>query len=146
MLYKGYTVHKSGIIISPNGTILKQRLHKGYLHVIIGTHKVPVHRIVATCYVPNPEGYAENHHKDGDKLNNHADNLMWVSRAQHIELHKKDLSVKSKLNWEAVKYIREHIDDSTNDLAEMFGVSPTAISLVKHNKTWKKERAPSTKS
>ena len=142
MLWKGYEVHKSGVVISPHGVILKQILHKNYLHVCINGHKTSVHQLVARVYVPNPNGYKEVHHLDGDKLNNHADNLIWVSRAQHIEHHKKELNVKSKLTWEAVDYIRAHIDESTNDLAEKYGVSATAVSLVKHNKTWKQERHP----
>ena len=142
MLYKGYTVSKSGTIVGPTGAVLRQRLHKGYLLVCINTHQVAVHRLVATVHVPNPNNHTELHHIDGDKLNNHAGNLEWVSRAEHIERHHKDLNVKSKLTWEAVDYIRAHIDDSTNDLAEMFKVSATAISLVKHNKTWKQGRHP----
>ena len=37
-----------------------------------------VHRLVASVYVPNPEGKKFVKHKDGDKSNNKADNLYWT--------------------------------------------------------------------
>ena len=36
------------------------------------------HRLVATVFHPNPENKATVNHKDGNKLNNHMDNLEWM--------------------------------------------------------------------
>lgn len=33
------------------------------------------HREVAKAYIPNPNGYTDVHHIDGNKLNNSVDNL-----------------------------------------------------------------------
>lgn len=38
-----------------------------------------VHELVAETFVPNPNNYQYVKHKDGNKLNNHAVNLMWVA-------------------------------------------------------------------
>lgn len=40
-------------------------------------NKVLLHRIVATCFVSNPNNYNEVNHKDENKANNCADNLEW---------------------------------------------------------------------
>lgn len=42
-----------------------------------------------------PKGY-EIHHKDHNKDNNNIENLMLVSRKEHIEIHKKEQSKETK--------------------------------------------------
>lgn len=46
-----------------------------------------VHRIVAECFIDNPLNKKEVNHIDGDRLNNDASNLEWVTRSEN-ELHK----------------------------------------------------------
>lgn len=57
---------------------------KGYRVVTISMLKEKktqkVHRLVAKAFVPNPDGYTEINHIDGDKENNRADNLEWTDR------------------------------------------------------------------
>lgn len=43
-----------------------------------------VHRLVAKCFVPNPHNLPTVNHKDGNKLNNHADNLEWMTQRQNV--------------------------------------------------------------
>lgn len=62
-------------------TIVKPVVLNGYRYVQIPIGylwKVKgVHRIVAEAFVGNPDGYPVVNHKDGNRLNNRADNLEW---------------------------------------------------------------------
>ena len=45
--------------------------------------EMDVARMVAVAFVPNPNGYDFINHKNGNKLDNRADNLEWVSSQQN---------------------------------------------------------------
>ena len=56
----------------------------GYYYVHLRDSKgedylVPIHRLVARHFVSNPDDLPQVNHIDGDKHNNHSDNLEWVS-------------------------------------------------------------------
>lgn len=46
------------------------------------THRV--HRLVAKCFIPNPENYPVVNHKDGNKHNNASDNLEWTTTTGNV--------------------------------------------------------------
>lgn len=57
----------------------------GYLQVGCGPYfKREVHRLVAEKYIPNPDNKPCVNHKDGNKLNNHKDNLEWVTYEENM--------------------------------------------------------------
>lgn len=142
-----YEITRNGDVINKrNGRKLKpQQNGKGYLRVYIGGKLFFVHRLVAELYVENPNNKTQVNHKDGNKLNNNAENLEWVSNIENRRhaiangLHKCGEDVKqAKLTEENVVFIRTHIGQYNSvQFAKMFGVSRSAITNVIHNKTWK---------
>lgn len=92
---EGYLISNYGRVYS-----LKQRKilqtydnDKGYQFVILSSDNLRknyyVHTLVARAFLPNPEGKPHVHHKDVNPKNNHADNLMWVTPAEHGKLHRE---------------------------------------------------------
>ena len=67
------------------GRELKQKTNRGgYSQVTLFKNSsrktVSVHRVVASCFVPNPSDYPVINHKDENKLNNKVANLEWCSQ------------------------------------------------------------------
>lgn len=145
--------------ISPEGDVyrgglkLKPYLCKNGYYKIMGSHEghrvhIWVHTAVGELYVPNyQEGY-EILHLNGIKTDNRVSNLIWTTRT-HICLHTTrvlkrnigELKGEAKLKDENIKYIREnyiprHSEFGVRPMSRLFGVTPTAVSLVVRNKTW----------
>jgi DNA-binding XRE family transcriptional regulator len=94
--------------------------------------------------VPNPENKPQVNHKDGNHLNNRADNLEWVTnRENSIHALENGLMMieerhpMAKLTREDVAYIKSHPEMSRNNLAKMFNISPHTITDIRNGKTWK---------
>ena len=72
-----------------------------YLQVQITKHNVSrkeaIHRLVAKTFVPNPNNKPQVNHIDGNKLNNNAYNLEWVTCSENLKhAHATGLKKASK--------------------------------------------------
>lgn len=117
---------------------------KGYLRVQIAKKFYFVHRLVAEKFVPNPENKPQVNHKDGNKLNNKAENLEWTTNKGNREhAVKTGLQIQgqkcpwAKLAENDVHYIRNHLEYNSHELADKFGVSSRTIRDIRERRSWK---------
>lgn len=75
----GFLVSDFGEIRIPNIAINFKKTRNGYLSFECLEERFLVHRLVAECFIPNTESKQTVNHKDGNKLNNHKDNLEWAT-------------------------------------------------------------------
>lgn len=76
------------------GQIIKQRSDRyGYMKVqfSVGGKTITkrVHRIIAECFLQNPNNYREINHRDNNPLNNTLSNLEWCTHEYNIEYREK---------------------------------------------------------
>lgn len=154
--YKNCLVSKEGDIFSVfTGKKRKPQLVSGYLYINTGTDKSlgkevreRVHRIVAFLYLDNPENKPQVNHKDGNKLNNHVDNLEWCSMAENhrhafengIRKAKKGSECSyAKLKEQDIPEIKRMYREGILQrvIAKKFGVSLSTINGVIKNRRWK---------
>ena len=139
--------HRSNKFLKPND------IGKGYLQVTLYNSKTRksflVHRIVADEFVDNPNNYTEINHRNGNKFDNTIGNLEWFSRSENMKhAHDNRLAIAkkgeeqwySKLTDEEVIEIKELLkisDITQKQIAELYGVSQSNISIIKCDKGWK---------
>ena len=109
-----------------------------------------VHREVALAFVPNPKNKPYVNHINGDKTDNNASNLEWVTASENTR-HACDTGLLvplsgenhacSKLTESDVRFIKEHYTPNSRTmgaraLAKRFGVSHCNINRIIHGKAW----------
>lgn len=94
--YQYYLVSNYGRVYSlKHKKILKYNVvTRNYLEVKLKRNDgefehVKIHRLVAKMFVDNPQGKMIVHHIDCNNQNNKADNLMWVTAEEHIQIHRQ---------------------------------------------------------
>lgn len=142
-LFKGATVYENGSIYSRLGKELIGDINsKGYRRVIINSKKYLVHRLVAILFVPNPQNKPQVNHKDEDKLNNHKDNLEWMTNKEnsmYSYLNRENKKPNARLSEHDVIEIRKlkDIDVKVSVIAGMFTVDVSTIYNILKGKSWK---------
>lgn len=92
-----YLVYKSGKILNSKGEQLKTSTNgKGYRIVSFSNGEsfrknMYVHRIIAECFIENPNNLPVVNHIDLDRSNNCSDNLEWTTQKENI-IHSVNLS------------------------------------------------------
>lgn len=134
-----YEITRDGHVINKHsGREQKYQYNtKGYPRVIIGGKKYFIHRLVAEKFVPNPENKPQVNHIDGDRTNNCADNLEWVTNKENREHALLTGLQWSNFTMEDVKFIRNHPEIGVKELADKFHTSTRCVSRILQGKTFK---------
>ena len=110
-----------------------------------------VHRAVALAYLPNPENKYSVNHLDGNKLNNHVQNLAWATREEQRghwlytlgglekwqERFRGSKNHKSKLAPhinEIKRLLRQGL--TVTEIARLYSVSFTSIYDIKRGRNY----------
>jgi hypothetical protein len=133
--------------------ILKPAIRTGgYYLVTLGDGKGfrkngSVHKLVAEAFIPNPDNLPTVNHKDGNKLNNHVDNLEWMTGRDNC-LHAIEIGLSkvrgshcatAKLDEDRVGKMRQMFKDGAaiRDIALRFEIHYTHCWNVVTGRSWK---------
>jgi len=125
---------------------------QGYPHITLnykGKYKgYGLHRLLAICFIPNPNNYPCVNHKDGNKLNYSLDNLEWCTHVKNIRhayqngltpIRKGINNKSSVLNPEKINQILDIVKNteiSYKEIGKIFNVSSSCIGDIVKGKTW----------
>lgn len=143
---------------------LRQWLDRdGYSYVILVVNskrfKRLVHRMVATCFIPNINNKPQVNHKNGVRNDNRVENLEWCTASENAlhgfrvngrkvtkiqrdgakERFSGTKNPKAKVNEAVALSIRRlrSKGDTLKSIAERHGLSKSQVSAIANNKFWK---------
>lgn len=119
--------------------IIKPEVHDNkYLRVKLNKRNYKVHRLVGLYFISNPENKPEINHKDGNKLNNHVDNLEWVTPKENTK-HALDNGLVLRLDSKTVINIYkdfwvEHM--KMYEVMKKYNISKGVASSIKYKNAY----------
>ncbi len=126
--------------ISSNSVIDGYITTGGYVTVdFSGSGTYSAHRLVAQAFIPNPDNKPEVNHRDGNKTNNCADNLEWVTPSENmrhavitglrIPKFGQDHPRTALTEQEIVRCVKMHDEGKTyGEIADVYGVYWKTVS------------------
>lgn len=113
-------VRRSGKILkpfnNPAGYLYLSLFHNGL------SKRVAVHRLVATCFIPNPDNKPMVNHLDGVKSNNKLENLEWVTCKENSHHAHNVLGTPNPPAWAKGKFGKDHNKSIGFDLMDNNGI------------------------
>ena len=101
--YKGYVVYEDGRVLGLKGFFLKPGLSSnGYYTVAICSKdkkiSTPIHRLIAECFIPNPENKLYINHINSNRTDNRIENLEWCTPKENAIHMVKNGRVQNTIN------------------------------------------------
>jgi hypothetical protein len=145
--------YKENYLVYPDGRIWIKNSNRfaklgtypnGYLTVKINRKNELVHRVVATCFIPNSENKSDVNHKDGIKSNNNVNNLEWNTRFDNMKHSREVLGnthgkPKTSIRVTHIVTCKTYEFPSQTDCARILKINAKNINgcLRKKQKTYK---------
>lgn len=135
--------HPLGVSVSNFGKVIGKKgkqvyaLRNGYPIVVINGKKMRIHKMVWELFGGGTAlgEKLEINHKDGNKKNNHIDNLELVKHQRNM-VHAFDSGLrKTKLSDIVVSQIRAS-SLPQNVIASIYGINQSNVSRIKSGKRW----------
>ena len=160
-IHEAYAVTDDGRVWSnkTNKWLKPAPSSNGYKNVRLHGKTHSIHRLVAMAFCDNSEGKGCVNHIDGNKHNNHADNLEWVTASENMSHARKNgLQVNSeaqrkaaakqaysmgmqnrKLTMQEAREIRQRhsAGEKLKPLSDEYGVSVFVASNIARNVSYK---------
>jgi len=146
-----YLVTEDGKVWSEHtNRFLKPCNNHGYQNISLGggtKNKRFIHRMVAECYIPNPNNYEEVNHINNNRSDNRVENLEWCTTQMNTEHTRKqgrnskgENHVHSKVTEDQVREIRaiySRKEMSQAKLGEKYGLCQQTVCDIVNNILWR---------
>ena len=134
--YEDYLVSNTGLVKNKetDKILSSENLRSGYKSIALKGKSYKVHRLVAKAFVKNNDPLKDNvDHLDGNKMNNNATNLEWVTGAENTRrgyiTGKNHVTKRSIQKLDGDGNVLEEFE-SLKDAKEKTGIDDGAISKV----------------
>lgn len=142
---KEYRVTEEGKVFCNNVEKKPYVSSHGYFRINFEGKDEYVHRLVANKFLPNPYGKTDINHKNGIKLDNHINNLEWVTRAENLK-HARENGLWGKNILKKRKFTDQQIIEIRNKyvprkysmyrLSIEYGVDYKTINYIVNQKSY----------